>query len=99
VLVVRQGEKGSICYSKKISMSNSLKENGSLTRISCTKESLVNVKNLNVIDTTGANEVYTAAFASKYFENGGKVIDCLKFANAAWLCAASRFGSGEDCVP
>jgi bifunctional ADP-heptose synthase (sugar kinase/adenylyltransferase) len=82
----------------KITLGGGLTDKGSYN-LSCTKEQNLPTNKSKVIDISGGNEVFTAAFASKYRENGGKINDCLKFANSAALIAASRLGSGEDCVP
>jgi sugar/nucleoside kinase (ribokinase family) len=51
-----------------------------------------------VVDTTGAGDAFTGAFAVRYTETKGDISDSLKFASAMGFCAVSKFGCGKNCV-
>lgn len=55
--------------------------------------------NMKIVDTAGAGDVFTGAFAVRYAETGGDSKEAMRFANTAAFVSITKLGCGSECTP
>lgn len=65
-----------------------------------TKQKAFNIKELPIVDTTGAGDCFTGAFGSKYVDMLNKqelnIESCLKYATGAAYLSITKFGASSS---
>ena len=84
-IVLKDGENGSVFYTKDTAIKVDAFKNKD--------------KAYKVIDTVGAGDTFTGAFAVRYAETNGNIEESLKFGNYAAFLSITKLGAGAGAVP
>ena len=93
-IVLKEGSKGSSAYLRE-----EAKDGGAFTLKYYEAASMSDPSGTrSIVDTTGAGDAFTAAFAVRYAETKGDMMDALRYANAMGFLAITRYGCGANCI-